>query len=202
LLEAAVEAGADAVLVHHGYFWQGEDPRIIGMKQRRLGLLLRNEVSLLAYHLPLDAHPECGNNVQLARRLGWRIDGCIESSASLVWHGVVAQPTLPSALTEQLRQCLGREVTYVGDGQREIRRIGWCTGAGQKYLPLAAEFGLDAFITGEISEPTVHVARELGVHFYAAGHHATERYGVQALAQHLQERFGVSAQFIDVDSPA
>lgn len=203
LLEAAVAIGADAVLVHHGYFWKGEDPRIVGMKRDRLVLLMRHEVNLFAYHLPLDAHPSCGNNVQLGRHLNIEVEGALDGAeAGMVWHG-----RLPSSMPAQEWAChvsnrLGRSVTHVSGGARAIRTVGWCTGAGQRYIDAAADARLDAFITGEISEQTVHVARERGIHFIAAGHHATERYGVQALGEHLAQQFCTSVQFVDIDSPA
>lgn len=203
LLEAAVDIGADAVLVHHGYFWKGEDPRIVGMKRDRLALLMRHEVNLFAYHLPLDAHPECGNNVQLARQLGVEVDGVLGGAdAGMVWRGRLPSPLAAEEFAEQVSRLLGRSVTQVSGGAHPICTLGWCTGAGQRYIELAANAGLDAFVSGEISEQTVHVARELGIHFFAAGHHASERYGVQALGQHLAQQFCMVVQFVDIDSPA
>lgn len=203
LLEAAIQSGADAILVHHGYFWKGEDPRISGMKRDRLALLIRNDVNLFAYHLPLDAHPECGNNVQLGRCLGVDIDGTLGGAeAGMVWHGRLPAPIAAEEFAQDVSRRLRRPVTHVSGGARPIRSLGWCTGAGQRYIELAANAGLDGFLSGEISEQTVHVARELGIHFFAAGHHATERYGPQALGQHLAERFGIAVQFVDIDNPA
>lgn len=203
LLQAAVEAGADAVVVHHGYFWRGEDPRVVGIKRARLGLLLGHDINLFAYHLPLDAHPQCGNNVQLAKRLDIDAQGCLPGSeAGVVWWGRVGDAVEGEEFARHVGARLGRSVTYVRGTARSIRTVGWCTGAGQRYINAAADAGLDAYITGEISEETVHVARERGVHFIAAGHHATERYGVQSLGQHLAQQFGVAVQFVDIDSPA
>ncbi len=204
LVEAAVEAGADALLVHHGYFWKGEDPCVTGMKRRRLSRLLAADMSLLAYHLPLDAHPELGNNAQLGTLLGLSAEGWFGEA-----HGpaIACYATLPVALTgaavaQRIATALGREPLFIAGGDHPIERIGWCTGAAQGYIEAAAGLGLDAFISGEISEPTVHVARECGIHYFAAGHHATERYGVRALGAHLAERFGLEHLHLDLDNPA
>jgi len=203
LLEAAIDIGADAVLVHHGYFWKGEDPRIIGMKRARLALLMRHDVNLFAYHLPLDAHPECGNNVQLGHKLGIDVDGTLGGpEAGMVWQGRLSLPMAAEEFAQEVARRLARPVTHVSGGARPVRSLGWCTGAGQRYIELAASAGLDGFLSGEISEQTVHVARELGMHFFAAGHHATERYGPQALGQHLAKQFGIAVQFVDIDNPA
>ena len=204
LVERAAAAGADALLVHHGYFWRGEPAAVVGMKAARLRRLLAADLNLFAYHLPLDAHPEHGNNVQLARRLG------LEPAGPLVpgrpERGCLARAAdgpSPAAFGERLEARLGRPALRVGPGDdRALRRIGLCTGAGQGLLEAAAAAGADAFVSGEISEPTTHAARELGVHFYACGHHATERYGVQALGAHLAERYGLEHRYIDVDNPA
>ncbi len=203
LLEAAVAAGADAVLVHHGYFWKGEDPRVRGMKQRRLRLLLANGVSLLAYHLPLDAHPVLGNNARLGELLGFDMTGRLAQAGpvKIGMHGELNPPLTGEALAGRIAERLGRTPLHVGGRATRIRRIGWCTGAAQRYIDEAAGLGLDAYISGEISEQTVHEARETGVHYYAAGHHATERYGIKALGEHLAERFDLAHQFIDIDNP-
>jgi dinuclear metal center YbgI/SA1388 family protein len=203
LLEAAHAAGADAVLVHHGYFWKGEDARVRGMKRARLRQLLTTETSLLAWHLPLDAHPELGNNAQLARVLNLRKTGAFgdDGGMNLACAGELAAAVTPNELRDRLEHSLGRAPQHIDGRATEIRRVGWCTGAAQSYLEAAAAQGLDAFISGEISEQTVHVAREYGIHYYAAGHHATERYGVQALGEHLAQRFGLTHRFIDVDNP-
>lgn len=203
LLDAAVEVQADVVLVHHGYFWKNEDARIVGMKQRRLKTLLNHDISLLAYHLPLDVHPEVGNNAQLARVLGLRVDGALEpdnpKSVGLV--GSLRAPMSPVEFQRQVHQALGREPLLI-DGQRPIQRIAWCTGGAQGYIEQAVAAGVDAYLTGEISEPTVHIARENGLSFFAAGHHATERYGVQALGDYLAAQFGIEHRFIDCANPA
>jgi len=200
LLEAAAEAGADAVLVHHGWFWRAEDPRVTGAKRRRLAFLLERGISLFAYHLPLDAHPECGNNAQLARRLDLTPEGRF-GEQEVAWHGRPAQPTTLSQLAALVEARLGRAPLTVGDGQSPVRRVAWCTGAAQDYFPEAIRLGVDAFISGEISEHSVHAARESGVSYLAAGHHATERYGVQALGGHLAARFGLEHRFIEIGNP-
>ncbi len=203
LIEAAVAAGADALLVHHGYFWKGEDPRIRGMKRARLGLLLANDINLIAYHLPLDAHPELGNNAGLARVLGLRAEGTFGQGEGpeLGWHGRLQAPLSPAAFAELLEERLGHRPLHLTGGPGTIARIGWCTGAAQGYLEAAAALGLDAFVSGEVSEATAHAAAELGIHYFAAGHHATERYGVQALGEHLAERFGLVHEFADLYVP-
>jgi dinuclear metal center YbgI/SA1388 family protein len=200
LLKAAIGAGADAILVHHGYFWKGEDARITGVKRVRIELLLRHNVSLLAYHLPLDAHPVLGNNAQLAQKLGFEVEGGF-GEQNIACHGVLADALPLGGLGERVARVLGRTPLIIGDGDRAVRHIAWCSGAGQGYLEEAIRLGVDAFLTGEISEQCVHLARETGVAFIAAGHHATERYGVQALGQHLAQQFGISHQFVDIDNP-
>lgn len=200
LLDAAVARGADSILVHHGYFWKGEDGRVTGIRRRRLGALIRHDINLLAYHLPLDAHPELGNNAQLASRLGWLADGRF-GEQDIGWRGALAQPTELGVLADQVAQALGRTPLVIGDAQRQIRRIAWCSGGAQGYFEQAIALGVDAYLSGEISEQTVHLARESGVAYLAAGHHATERGGVKALAAHLAERFGISCEFVDVDNP-
>lgn len=200
LLQAAVELRADAILVHHGWFWKNEDERIVGIKRRRIGVLAAHDISLLAWHLPLDAHPEFGNNVQLARHLGLEIERTLGEQDLLCLGGAGETWTL-GEWQELLRARLGQAPFIVGDFNRPLRRLAWCTGAAQSYFQLALAQGVDAFITGEISEPMVHLARESGVAYMACGHHATERYGVQALGRHLAEKFGIEHEFIDIPSP-
>lgn len=204
LLDAAVERGADAVLVHHGYFWKGENPRVVGMKRRRLATLLRHEISLIAYHLPLDAHQELGNNAQLARVLGLTVTGTAGGNnrmPGLVLLGEPAQPMTGDAFAVHIAARLGREPLYVPGNDAPIRRLAWCTGSAQSYIEIALNAGADAFLTGEASEQTVHIARENGLHFFAAGHHATERYGIQALGAHLAGPFALNFTFVDIANP-
>ncbi|AHL76707.1 metal-binding protein [Stutzerimonas stutzeri] len=203
LLDAAVEAQADVVLVHHGYFWKNEDPRVVGIKQRRLKTLLSNDISLLAYHLPLDVHPEVGNNVQLAKMLGLTVEGPLEpeNPRSVGLVGSLDSPLAPADFMRRVESALGREPLMI-EGAEPIRRIAWCTGGAQEYIDQAVTAGVDAYLTGEVSEPTVHIARENGLSFFAAGHHATERYGVQALGEYLAKRFAIEHLFIDCPNPA
>ncbi len=205
LLDAAIEQQADAVLVHHGYFWKGEDARVTGIKKQRLQTLLQADLNLFAYHLPLDAHPQLGNNAQLAEQLGWQISGALMPEKGDETIGLTGQ--LPAAIkageyARQLEQQLGRPIIHVGDAEDEIQTLGWCTGAAQGFIDRAHEQDLDAYISGEISEPTAHFARETGMHYFACGHHATERYGVQAVGEWLAENFGLEHQYIDIDNPA
>ncbi|MDK9687413.1 MULTISPECIES: Nif3-like dinuclear metal center hexameric protein [unclassified Halomonas] len=205
LLEEAVAWQADMVLVHHGYFWKNEPVPITGMKQRRIKTLLANDISLLAYHLPLDAHAEMGNNAQLAKRLGWKVEGCLdgELGEGLLWSGRLVTPQSVSALAQQVGVILEREPLVVEAPSREpIERIAWCTGGAQDMITAAYEAGAQVFISGEISERTTHLAREMGIHYLAAGHHATERYGVQAMGEWLASEFGVEHRFVDIDNPA
>jgi dinuclear metal center YbgI/SA1388 family protein len=200
LLEAAIAMNADAVLVHHGYFWRGEDPRLIGVRRRRIALLMKNELNLYAFHLPLDAHPEVGNNASLARTLGLEPAGRF-GEHDLGWYGAPHDALTVAALAARVEERLQRKPLVVGDPSRPARRVAWCTGAAQGYLEGAVALGVDAYLSGEISEQTVHLARESGVAFIAAGHHATERYGVQALGAHLAARFGVEHHFVDIENP-
>ena len=203
-LDRALALEPDALLVHHGYFWNGEPPQVTGMKARRLGRLLRSGVSLIAYHLPLDLHPELGNNAALGRAL--ELDSPAPAEAAglpgLLWHGTLPHPIAAGELRQWIATRLGKVPLHVHGGAEPVRRLAWCTGAGQRFLPEAAALGVDAYLSGEISEPTTHEARELGLHYFAAGHHATERLGVQALGAHLADRFGLEHRFLDVDNPA
>ncbi|TXH70378.1 MAG: Nif3-like dinuclear metal center hexameric protein [Thiothrix sp.] len=201
LLDAAIELGADAVLVHHGYFWRGDNPVVRGMHQRRLASLLKNDLNLFAYHLPLDAHPELGNNAQLAKRLGLIVETTLNEQG-IGNVGVLAEPTSLETFSLKIEQVLQRKPLTVAGGDHLIQRIAWCTGGAQGYIQDALGFGVDAYLSGEISEHTTHSARENHVHYIAAGHHATERYGVQALGEHLTERFGVECKFVEIDNPA
>ena len=206
-LEAALDWGADAVIVHHGYFWKNENPVVTGQKYRRLRTLLRHDLNLFAYHLPLDAHPEVGNNVQLGQRLGWIVDSRIDAEGNpggetdLLCLTTLSVPTTLEALAAQVGRVLHREPLVIGEPDWAVRRVAWCTGGAQGYFDAAVNAGADVYLSGEISESTVHLARESEVGYLAAGHHATERYGVQALGQHLSDTFDVEYLFIDIDSP-
>jgi dinuclear metal center YbgI/SA1388 family protein len=200
LLDAATAWGADAILVHHGYFWRSEDAAITGIKKRRIAHLLQHDVSLLAYHLPLDAHAELGNNAQLAQRLGWIEQGRF-GEQEIACHGELAQAQTLQELSAHIAHTLQRAPQVIAGDGRIIRRVAWCTGAAQDYFELAIALGVDVFVTGEISEKNVHQAQETGVAFIAAGHHATERYGVQALGEHLAIQFGLEHRFFDQDNP-
>ena len=200
LLEAAVATKADAILVHHGYFWRGEDTRITGMKGRRIGLLMKHDINLFAYHLPLDSHPQFGNNVQLAKKLGLIEVGHFGDQDMAVL-GRLAQPISLEVFKEKISRSLLRKPMIIGDMSKSIQQVAWCTGAAQSYFEAAIAQGADAYITGEISEQSVHAARESGVAYIAAGHHATERYGVQALGDYIAQKFGIRHQFIDIENP-
>ncbi|MCF7985856.1 MAG: Nif3-like dinuclear metal center hexameric protein [Thiohalocapsa sp.] len=201
LIDAAIAADADALLVHHGFFWKGEDPRLVGMKGRRISALMRAGISLLAYHLPLDAHPELGNNRRLAEVL--RIGAARPvGEGTLIWVGELQEPLPGAAFAEHVGKRLERAPLHVAALERPVRSIAWCTGGAQGYIETAASLGADVYISGEVSEQTVHQARELGIDYIAAGHHATERYGVQALGTSLAETFGISHRFIDIHNPA
>lgn len=200
LLEAAAEKGADAILVHHGWFWKSDEARVIGVRKKRLAYLLERDISLMAYHLPLDAHPEWGNNACLGKLLGLKIDGWFgeQQIAAVGEWGRSGNLAEFSALVED---CLERQPLVIGDLSRKVRRIAWCSGAAQDYLGQAIELGVDVYLTGEISEHTVHLSRESGVAFIAAGHHATERYGIKALGDHLAGKFCIECEFIDMHNP-
>jgi dinuclear metal center YbgI/SA1388 family protein len=202
LLDAALDWDADAVLVHHGWFWRGEDPRLIGMKGRRVRTLARAGVGLLAYHLPLDAHAELGNNRQLANVLGLREARATDLCDGILWRGRLACPTQAAVLAGLIAEALRREPLHIAGRVAPIEEVAWCTGAAQAYIQQAAGLGVDAYLSGEVSEQTTHQARELGLDYFALGHHASERYGVNALGQHLAERFGIMHRFIDIDNPA
>ena len=204
LLDKAVMLRADAVLVHHGYFWRGEDERLVGMKAQRIRTLFQADINLFAYHLPLDCHPTLGNNAGLARVMGlekWQgIDP--ENSTHPLFCGAFDEGARLSDIVARLEHELQREALVIGDPNAVIRSAAWCTGGGQGYIDEAASYGAELFITGEVSEPTIHVARERGLAFVAAGHHATERFGARNLGQWIAERFGIDHHFVDVDNPA
>ena len=201
LINVASERGADAILVHHGWFWKGEDPRVLGTRKKRLASLLANDLNLIAYHLPLDAHPRLGNNAQLARMLGLTPRADTTGANGLVWLGNMPGATTLGEVATQVERALGRVPQVIGDGGMPANRLAWCTGAAQSMLESAIDAGAQVFITGEISEQTVHLARESAVGFICAGHHATERYGVQALGSAIEKEFGLRVDFVDIDNP-
>jgi len=206
LIEAAIEQQADAIFVHHGYFWKGEKESIVGMKKRRLKLLLEHDINLFAYHLPLDVHPTLGNNAQLAKLLDIKVERGLELGAkvSIPMKGRLETPLTAQQFASKIEQVLGRQplVNFAPSGDDSlIETVAWCTGGGQSYIEMAAQQGVDAFISGEASEQTIHVSNEMNVHFYAAGHHATERYGAKAVGEHLAEKFDLDVEFIDIDNP-
>lgn len=202
LIEQAITKKADAILVHHGYFWRGEDPMIVGIKHHRLKALLQHDINLFAYHLPLDAHPVYGNSVQLAKLLGIKITGNIaDRGLDYFFYGTLAEPLSAEALSTLVNKKLNRQPLCIPGKSKNIESIAWCTGAAQKFIQVAVNLEVDAYLTGEVSESTVHVARETGLHFFAAGHHATERYGAKALGEHLASKFGLQHEFVDIDNP-
>lgn len=204
LIEKAIELQADALLVHHGYFWKGEPAPIRGMKGKRIRTLIKHDINLFGYHLPLDIHPQLGNNARLAELLGIQVDGGLEPHPqSVAMFGKLDIELSGEALAERIEHVLQRKPLHIAPDNMEkpIKTIGWCTGGGQDFIELAAQKGLDAFISGEISERTTYTARELGIHYFAAGHHATERYGVKALGEWLAQAHGFDVTFVDIDNP-
>lgn len=200
VIDKAIAIKADALLVHHGYFWRGENPCLVGYKQQRIKALLQHDMNLFAYHLPLDAHAKLGNNVQLGQQLGLLNIEAVDAQ-SLLWRAQLAEPLSLDAFGQQLGRQLQREPLLIAGHTQSISSIAWCTGAAQDMIEQAAELGVDAYLSGEVSERTYHSAKELRIHYIAAGHHATERYGVQALGQHLQQQFSLFHQFIDETNP-
>ena len=202
LIDAAIDSNADALLVHHGYFWKGESSNITGMKYQRIRKLIQNDISLLAYHLPLDAHPIYGNNAQLAERLGITVSGGLDDSTHPVGNvGDLKEAVSAEEFARSVRAVLGREPLLEKVGDTPVRRIAWCSGGAQSYIDRAASLGADLYLTGEASEQTIHEARELGIHFIAAGHHATERYGAKAVGEWLSRKLNIDHEFIDIENP-
>lgn len=204
LIDAAIAEQADAIVVHHGYFWKGEDACLTGIRRQRIKTLLDADISLFAYHLPLDAHAELGNNAQLARHLQFKVlssFGGQVGQPDIAWLGETAASMTAIEMSQHIETTLHRAPQVIASGPEGIRRVAWCTGAAQSYFEQAIQQGIDAFISGEISEQTVHTAREYGVHYFAAGHHATERYGVRALGQHLAEKFAIEVKNVDIHNP-
>ncbi|GAD78250.1 Nif3-like dinuclear metal center hexameric protein [Vibrio ezurae] len=204
LIDEAIKQNADALLVHHGYFWKGEAEPIVGMKGRRIRALIKNDINLYGYHLPLDIHPELGNNVQLAQLLDIEIEGGLEGHAqSIALYGRLKAPLTGAEFALRIAQVLDREPLHIAPDHADkvIETVGWCTGGGQDYIQLAADQNLDAFISGEIAERTTFVAREQGIHYFSAGHHATERYGIKALGEWLAQEHGFEVTFVDIHNP-
>lgn len=200
LLEAAKQANADLILVHHGYFWRNEDARVVGIKRNRLAFLLKNDLNLVAYHLPLDAHLELGNNVQLARVLNINFSG-FAGELNMMAYGVLTESINLQKFATQIENILQRAPLVIGNPHKMVQKVAWCTGAGQGYMDVAIALGVDVFISGEISEQTTHQSVESGVSYISAGHHVTERYGIQALGEHLAEKFNLIHEFIDIENP-
>ncbi|MCX2791168.1 MULTISPECIES: Nif3-like dinuclear metal center hexameric protein [Vibrio] len=204
LIDKAIELEADALLVHHGYFWKGEPEPIRGMKGKRIRSLIKNDINLYGYHLPLDIHPELGNNAELARLLDIEVEGGLEGHPqSVALFGRLKQAMTGTDFTNKINHVLNREPLHIApdNAEKMIETVGWCTGGGQDFIELAAQHGLDAFISGEISERTTYTARELDIHYFSAGHHATERYGIKALGEWLAQEHGLDVTFIDIDNP-
>lgn len=203
LIDAAIEVGADALFVHHGLFWRGQDGRVTGWMKQRLARLLAHDINLFAYHLPLDAHASLGNNAQLAQRLGVTLFDPAEGRFGDQSLGFLGRRASSSAqLADHVQAVLGRSVILIGEGHRAVNRIALCTGGAQGYFEAAIAAGADVFITGEISEPQAHYARESGVAYIACGHHASERYGAPAVAAHVADQLGIEHLFIDIPNPA
>ncbi len=200
LIEAAINADADAILVHHGYFWRGEAAEVTGLKRNRLKRLLTHDLSLLAYHLPLDAHAEVGNNVQLGHVFEWPITRYLDDKNMLPMAELSQAMTL-AQLGERVSASLGRQAQLLGDPQKQVRTVAWCTGAAQSYIQQAVNAGVDVFISGEVSEQTWHTVCETETAYISAGHHATERYGVQALGQWIAEKYGIEHIYVELDNP-
>jgi dinuclear metal center YbgI/SA1388 family protein len=201
LIDAAITAKADAIFVHHGLFWRGET-RITGWMRKRLGALIEQNINLFAYHLPLDAHPLLGNNAQLAQVLKLEASGRF-GDQDIGWLGTTnAAAGNLASLCDTVKIALQRDITVIGDAAQPIKTVAWCTGGAQGYFEAAIAAGADVYITGEISEPQAHYAREMGVAYIACGHHASERYGAPAVAAHAAAHFGLQHEFIDIDNPA
>ncbi len=200
VIDAALTWGADALLVHHGYFWKREAAPLTGIKGRRIRTLMRHDLNLFAWHLPLDAHPELGNNAVWGAAMGWRVKARF-GAQELGCLAPLDPPCTAAELAARLQRVLAREPLWLpGDG-RPVRTVAWCSGGAQDWFADAIAAGADAFVTGEVSEPCYHLAKESGVHFFAAGHHATERFGIRALARHLAERFSLEWTFLDEENP-
>lgn len=204
LIDVAIEQQADTILVHHGYFWKNEAAPVVGMKRNRLKALLTHNINLIAYHLPIDCHAELGNNVQLATMLGLQDIAPLSGfkPSGIIMSGRLPTPCTGAELANQLEALLGRSVLHSAAKSTPIETVAICTGGGQSYIQDVADAEVDAFISGEVSEQTIHVSREMDIDFFAAGHHATERYGIKALGEHIQQQFALDVTFVDIDNPA
>jgi len=203
LLDRAIEERADAVLVHHGYFWKDEDPQIIGIKKKRIAALIQHDINLIAYHLPLDSHPVYGNNVQLAKKLGLKVEVIKDRDVTdLIFVCSLPSPMLTKDFVIHVAKTLNRQPLHVSGAGNTIKKIAICSGGAQDYFNQVLRLDVDAFLTGEISEHVVHMARETGIDYIAAGHHATEKYGICALGEHVEQQFNLECKFIDIDNPA
>lgn len=203
LIEAAIEVNAQVILVHHGYFWKNESPALVGIKGNRIRKLIKNDISLLAYHLPLDAHPVVGNNAQLGQALNMSIKGSFYDvgGKDIALYGELPEVQSVEEFTAKVKALLGREALLIKGDERLVKTVAWCTGGAQNAFERAIDLGVDLYISGEVSENTFHLAKESGVHYLAAGHHATERFGVKALGKHLEDKFALATQYIDIDNP-
>ena len=203
LIEQAIQQQAQAIIVHHGYFWKGESSPLTGIKGKRIRLLMQHGISLLAYHLPLDAHPVLGNNAQLAKLLGFDDHDALDPAQKHPIGNIanLTTPITPAQLQADLTKALAREPLHLSGGNQILTRIGFCTGGAQDMIEQAAQMGCQAYISGEVSERTTHLARELGIEYFAAGHHATERGGIMALSEYIKEHLGLSVNFVDITNP-
>ncbi|MBA2656381.1 MAG: Nif3-like dinuclear metal center hexameric protein [Tatlockia sp.] len=202
-INKAIAFKSDALIVHHGYFWRGEDPVLIGMKRKRIAELLKYNINLFAYHLPLDCHAELGNNACLGRLFNLESIEThkIAKTRDLLWSGTLAETITAKQFAVKIQKILGREALHLSGSEKPIQKLAWCSGAAQDLIEHAHKLGVDGFLSGEVSERTFYQAQELGIHYFSSGHHATERYGVQALGKHLAAKYGLDYQFIDSTNP-
>lgn len=203
VISEAVRWDADALLVHHGYFWRGEEPVIVGIKRQRINNLLRHDINLFAYHLPLDCHPEFGNNACLAKLFAAESVQMHQANGvdNLLWSGRLVEAMTHNEFVEFLTRKLGRLPLSIVGANKKISRIAWCSGGAQDFIEEANCLGVDAYLSGEVSERTFYQAKELGINYYSCGHHATERYGIEAMGKYLASYFTLEHLFIDSDNP-
>jgi dinuclear metal center YbgI/SA1388 family protein len=199
LISQAIEHNADAILVHHGYFWKNENPCLIGMKGARIRQLIQHNINLIAYHLPLDLHTVYGNNALWGKAMGF--DGKPSDLDPLIYHAQLSNPIATQDFIALLSKCLNRSPLHLCGGNKKLTHIAWCSGGAQGFIEKAAQLGVDAFLSGEVSEQTMHIASELGIDYFSCGHHATEIFGVRALGEHLVRKFSIEYQFIDIPNP-